>query len=501
MTKKAAFFSIPIDLDRSRLSPLWQQLYDSLRKRVLNGQLAPGTRLPPTRTLAKELGVGRNTVNNAYDQLIAEGYLEARQGAGTFVSEQLPETLLRVRAGRERKKQSFPPPETERPPRLSVYAEKLQTVHLIASIDEGVPVPFRPGIPALDIFPHALWRKMENDRWRTLTDDLLGYGSNAGYWPLREALAHYLSPARGVRCTPEQIIITAGTQQAIMLAGRLLLNPGDTVWVEEPGYVSARNVLAAIGAQLAPIAVDDEGIDVMAGELAAPGARLAYVTPSHQYPTGALMSLRRRLALLSWARRNEAWIIEDDYDSEYRYEGHPIASLQGLDDGERVIYVGSFSKVLFPSLRLGYLIAPRALVDVFTWARLANDHSSPLLSQAVTADFIVEGHFARHIRHMRTVYAERQAALLDASQSLLDDVLTVDAKPAGLHAVAWLAEGLKSAAVAKRLAAEGIETPPLSNYALGPLARQGLVLGYGAFAPAIIWQSVRKTAALLRKNV
>ena len=273
-----------------------------------------------------------------------------------------------------------------------------------------------------------------------------------------------------------------------------MLNPGDTVWAEDPGYVSARNVLAANGARVVPIPVDEEGLDVAEGERQTPDARLAYVTPSHQYPTGALMSLRRRLALLAWAERNQAWIIEDDYDSEYRYEGHPIASLQGLDNGQRVIYVGSFSKVLFPSLRLGYLIAPPELVDVLTVARLANDHSSPVFAQAVTTDFIVGGHFARHIRQMRTVYQERQAALLEATQSLLDDTLIVDAKPAGLHDMAWLADGLESTAVSRRLATLGIEAPPLANYSIRSPAQQGLVLGYGAFKPAQIWQSVRKIA-------
>ena len=496
MAKKASYFSIPVLIDRERQTPLWQQLYEALRSAVLNGRLAPGTRLSPTRAMAKELGVGRNTVNNAYDQLIAEGYLEARQGAGTFVSEQLPEALLRVRAGRERGERSEEADEEARPPRLSSYGDNLRSVQLAPGEDAGVPVPFRPGIPALDMFPQTLWRKLQDRRWRTLTQDFLAYGATAGYRPLREALADYLGPARGVRCTAEQILITVGTQQAITIASRVLLDPGDTAWIEEPGYVSARNVLAANGARLAPVPVDDEGIDVEAGQRLAPKARLAYVSPSHQYPTGALMSLARRLVLLEWARRNDMWIIEDDYDSEYRYAGHPIASLQGLDDGERVIYVGSFSKVLFPSLRLGYMVAPPSLVDLFTKARLTLDHSSPLINQAVAADFIVEDHFARHIRQMRTVYAERQDALIEASQTLLADVLTVDAKPAGLHAVAWLAEGLDSAEVSKRFAEAGVETPPLSGYAIGPFSREGLVLGYGAFSPALIWQSMRKMAAL-----
>ncbi len=496
MVKKAGFFSIPINLDRERPQPLWQQLYDSLRQQVLNRQLVGGTRLPPTRALAKELGVGRNTINNAYDQLIAEGYLEARQGSGTFVSDQLPENLLRVRAEGPMTASKTLPKENK-PPNLSRYGHKIATSNLQETIDRGAPIPFRPGTPALDAFPFDLWRKLENKRWRKVSAELLAYGPTAGWPELREALANYLGPARGVRCAPEQIIITVGTQQAIMLTIRVLVNPGDTVWVEEPGYISARNLMAANGAKIAPIPVDGEGIDVAAGQKIAPQARLAYVTPSHQYPTGALMSLRRRLELLSWARENDAWILEDDYDSEYRFEGHPMSSLQGLDDGRRVIYAGSFSKVLYPSLRLGYMIVPPSLVEVLTMARLANDHSSPLITQAVVADFINDGHFARHIRQMRTVYQERQSVLIEAARSLLDGFLTIDAKPAGLHAMAWLNEGLNADKVEKQFAAVGIETPSISKYSFGEPSRQGLVLGYGAFSPALIWQTIRKMATLI----
>lgn len=498
MAKKASFFSIPINLDRDQPQPLWQQLYDSLRQQVLNRQLASGVRLPPTRALAKELGVGRNTVNNAYDQLIAEGYLEARQGSGTFVNAQLPENLLRVRAGHASKKASEKKSaRPQSPPKLSRYGQKIAASNLLKTIDRGEPIPFRPGTPALDAFPFDLWRKLENDRWRSISAELLAYGPTAGWPELRKALADYLGPARGVRCEPQQILITVGTQQAIMLTIRVLVNPGDTVWVEDPGYISALNIMDANGTNIAPIPVDEEGIQIDIGQKTAPKARLVYVTPSHQYPTGVLMSLRRRLELLSWARKNDAWILEDDYDSEYRFEGHPIASLQGLDDGQRVIYVGSFSKVLFPSLRLGYMIVPPDLVDVLTMARLASDHSSPLLIQAVIADFINEGHFARHLRQMRTIYEERQNALVEASETLLNGFLSIDAKPAGLHAMAWLNDGQNADQVEQQFARAGIETPSISKYSFNEPSRQGLVLGYGAFSPPSIWQTIRTMAALI----
>jgi GntR family transcriptional regulator/MocR family aminotransferase len=495
MPKQPGFLTVPISLNRQARRPLWRQLYDALRKAVLDGQLARGTRLPPTREMAAELEVARNTVNSAYDQLIAEGFLEGRQGAGTFVSRRLPEEVLQVRVERKKSTANFP-----RELNLSDFGQTLLNTKLAASADLGPPKPFRPGTPAIDVFPNKVWGKLVSQRWRTLSLPPIGYGESAGFPPLRASIAEYVRMARGVRCSPDQVIVTAGAQQAINLAARLLLRPGDGVWFEDPGYVSARAILSSTGAQIVPISVDDRGLVVAAGRKKAPTARMAYVTPSHQYPLGAVMSLSRRLALLEWARKAEAWILEDDYDSEYRYSGHPIASLQGLDEGERVIYVGTFSKVLFPALRLGYLIVPDDLVDVFLKARLTIDHSSPVFDQVVLTDFIEQGHFARHIRRMRAVYTRRRQALVEAAGELLDGRMSIVARPAGLHAVAWLNEGDDAHELSSRFEAAGVETPPLSNYAIQPLDKDGFILGYGAVMPEDTWAAMRIISRVLSQQ-
>lgn len=330
-------------------------------------------------------------------------------------------------------------PVRRAPPALSLAAQNV--MDLGRWLNEGPPRAFRPDVLALDEFPVALWSRLVGRRWRAATVAQLDYADPAGHGPLREAIASYLGAARGVRCAPAQVLITSGSQQGIDLAARALLNPGDPVWVEEPGYRGAKAALSAAGVSLHPVPVDDEGLRVDAGAAACPRARMAYVTPSHQYPTGATMSLARRLALLDWARRAGAWIVEDDYDSEYRYAGRPLPALQGLDTSGRVVYVGTFSKVLFPALRLGYVVAPDALIDAFARMQALVNRQIPTLDQAVLADFILDGHFARHIRRMRQLYAARQAALVEAVRRDLGDVIEVRSAEAGLHVVGWLPPG------------------------------------------------------------
>ena len=323
---------------------------------------------------------------------------------------------------------------------------------------------------------------------------MLGYGDPAGYRPLREAIAAYLGAARAVRCTADQVIIVAGSQQGLDIAARLLLDPGDAAWVEEPGYTGAKGALSAAGARLVPVPVGPEGLEVAAGIAACPTARLAYVSPSHQYPLGVTLSLAQRLALLDWADHAQAWILEDDYDSEYRYTSRPLAALQGLDRAERVLYIGTFSKVLFPALRLGYVVVPPDLVSPFVAARAVADRHSPSIEQAVVADFIREGHFARHIRRMRALYAERQAILLDAAHQTFGDRLSIPSAEAGMHLVAWLPDGADAATIAIRAEALGVVVQPLSAYTTTPLARQGLLLGYAAFPTEEIRAGMRQLA-------
>jgi GntR family transcriptional regulator/MocR family aminotransferase len=341
-------------------------------------------------------------VVNAFEQLRAEGYIEGLSGAGTFVSRELPEDLLQAHH------QS--PSVRVRPhvSKLSRRGSLLAATPVSAAQKQAGSFDFDPCLPALDSFPFKVWSRLSARRWRRPSRELLDYGEPAGYRPLREAIAAYLGLARAVRCEPEQVIVTAGTQQGLNIASRVLLDPDDRVWVEDPGYIAARAALRAAGAGIVPVPIDGEGLDVAAGIKRAANARAVCVTPSHQFPLGVTMTLARRLALLEWAKSSGAWIFEDDYDSEYCYGGRPHAALHGLDRAGRVIYIGTFSKVLFPSLRLGYLVVPPDVSDAFASARAVVDRFSPLHDQAVLADSINEGHFARHVRRMRSLYAERQ---------------------------------------------------------------------------------------------
>ncbi|HEX9922094.1 MAG TPA: PLP-dependent aminotransferase family protein [Anaerolineae bacterium] len=480
-----------ITLDRASDLALYRQLYDKLRDAILGGQLVAGTQLPATRTLADELDVSRNTVITAYEQLMAEGYLEGKTGAGTYVTRDLPDELLQVRAEQA---QTLPLAGTRQAPSdlLSRRGAAIATTAVTHARHHEGPGPFRAGLPALDELPFKIWGQLLARRWRTTSPAVLGYGPAAGYQPLREAIAAYLGAARGVRCRADQVIILAGAQQAIDLAARLLLNPGDAVWLEDPGYLGARGALQAAGARLVPVPVDDQGLNVEAGLRQDAAARMVYVSPSHQYPLGVTMSLARRLALLQWAAQANAWILEDDYDSEYRYAGRPLAALQGLDSTGRVIYIGTFSKVLFPGLRLGYMVVPPDLIDAFTRARALTDRGSAWLDQAVLTDFIVEGHFARHIRRMRALYAERQALLVELVRHRLAGRLEIRSAEAGLHVVGWLPPDVNDHTVSERLSAQGIEALPISSYALISQKRGGLILGYAAVNAATIHKGVRR---------
>ncbi|HEY7127008.1 MAG TPA: PLP-dependent aminotransferase family protein [Ktedonobacterales bacterium] len=480
-------------VDGSLPAPLYRQLYDGLRRAILAGQLRPGVRLPSTRALAGELNLSRNTVMSAYLQLFAEGYLEGKVGAGTYVARSLPDEMLQAQAAappdaRPRKTES----------RLSERGRHLTSIPINLSRGRGGPRAFRPGTPALDAFPFDLWRQLLARCWQYPPQELLGYGAAAGYPPLREAIAAYLGVARAVRCEPEQVIVVAGSQQGLDLAARLLLDPGDAAWLENPGYPGARAALLAAGARLVSVPVDNEGLDVAAGMARCPDARFAYVSPSHQFPLGVTMSLKRRLALLEWANRAGAWVLEDDYDSEYRYVGRPLAALQGLDTAHRVIYLGTFSKVLFPALRLGYLIVLPDLVDAFTAARTLADRHSPSMDQAVLAEFLAQGHFARHLRRMRVLYAERQAALVQAAQKELSGLLEVRPAESGMHLIGWLPEGRDDKLASQRAKRCDVEAPPLSSYSSEPLERGGLVLGYAGVNASEIAAGARRLAKALR---
>ncbi|MBX3011625.1 MAG: PLP-dependent aminotransferase family protein [Caldilineaceae bacterium] len=492
MSKQSTTFELAAVLpELTRDHSLYQQLYTGLRQAVLSGQLSAGMRLPSTRDLAKTLQLSRNTVLAAFEQLVAEGYLESRVGDGTYVSLALPDELNRVHRPTAAGRVTPPAPPT---PRFSQHYHLLTAAPMGGSSDEHGPRAFRTGIPALDVFPSQLWSRLVAQQWRKVTPALLSYGDARGYAPLRQAIAAYLGAARGVRCTAEQILITAGSQHALDLVAQVLLNPGDPVWFEDPGYRGARAALLGVGARLMPIPVDEEGLDVEVGMRHYPQARLAYVTPSHQYPTGVTMSVARRLALLEWAAQQESWILEDDYDSEYRYRGRPLAALQGLDQANRVLYSGTFSKVLFPGLRLGYLVTPPALTAAFAQILQLEHRYLSVFDQVVLTEFMEAGHFARHIRRTRALYAERQQSLVAALQQQLGDTVTVGCAEAGLHLVAWCQGAVDDQKVAKAAWQQGVECAPVSTYSMLTPARQGLVLGYGMLNQAEIQRGVQALA-------
>lgn len=504
MPKVASFVSLGfIHLDQGSDLPLYRQLYEKLRDAILSGQLTAGTRLPSTRALADEWKISRNTVINAFSQLTAEGYLESRTGFGTCVTEQLPEEILNV-AREQLASSSDCAMEPTLPPRISERAEAVAPIPY--QWESARPRAFCPTLPALDAFPMALWQKLLQSSTRELSAAKLGQLSALGYRPLREALSKYLQTARGVRCTPDQVIITNGTQQALTTTINFLLNRGDQAWMENPSYIGIRAALAGALAEIVPVNVDVDGLDVDAGIAAAPDARLVFIAPSHQYPLGVTMSLARRLQLLQWAAEKRAWVVEDDYDSEYRYEGYPLSALQGLDQFGRVIYIGSFSKVIYPALRIGYMVVPQALVEPLHAVRAHADRGVSLLSQVVLAKFITEGHFARHIRQMRTLYAERQEVLVEAVADHLGDLLRVDANDAGMHLVGWLPKNavgnqIDDRVVAAALLEAGIDAPSLTSLSIAQLDRTGLVLGYTSIPPEEIVPAVVKMKPILERFI
>ena len=472
---------------------LFRWAYEELRAAVLDGRLPPGARLPSTRNFAHEYGVARGTVLLAFEQLRAEGYLEARVGAGSFVSKNLPDRFLRPPA----------PPCTSKARTigtgtLSRWAREIRTPFPLSAESE-IGRPFQPNQPALDLFPLQLWSQLASRRLRRTSRTLLGGGAAAGYRPLREAVAAYLGPARGVRCTADQVIIVSGTQQSLDLCGRLLLDPGDAAWIEDPGYPGAAAVIAAAGGKAIPIPVDDAGFDVSAAMRKAPRAKLAYITPAHQFPLGVSLSLDRRMQLLRWAHETGSWIFEDDYDSEFRFVGRPLPALHGLVDHTATIFVGSFNKMLFPALRLGYIVLPENLVEPFCRARSLIDRFVPVLDQAVLTDFIAEGHFGQHLRRMREAYAERLEALTDEVARRFGPEFKLQRIQAGIQTPAFLPAKIPDREAARQAAAAGVEAMPLSLFQMQRTDINGLLLGFAGMTPETLRAGVGKLAAVLER--
>src|SRR5947208_5915580 len=442
---------LAIHLNANAAQPLHKQLYHELRSSILNGRLSAGQRIPSTRALAKSLGLSRATVTQSYEQLTSEGYLQTVVGSGTSVSKQLPDELLQA-APVKASRQATPKPNGK--VKLSGYGVRLANFAREPE-EPNLLFNFKYCRPAVDHFPLQEWRRLLLRHCRAGEHEMLDYADGGkGYKPLREALARYLGRARAVYCGAEQIIIVNGSQQALQLSAQVLVDRGDLVALEEPGYLGARHAFLSHGARLHPVAVDEAGIRLES--LPDTQARLLYVTPSHQFPTGAVLSLPRRLELLAWAEKTGTLILEDDYDSEFRYGGRPIPSLQGLAQRESVLYAGTFSKVLFPSLRIGYLVVPRALADAFERAKWLMDRHTPTLEQGALTDFINEGHLERHLRRMRTLYDRRRQKLVAALHAQFGARVSIMGENSGMHLMIQLRSPWSNEEVIRRAAEAGV---------------------------------------------
>jgi GntR family transcriptional regulator / MocR family aminotransferase len=480
-----------IPIDREADAPLHRQVYAGFRDAILRGDLAAGQQVPSSRALASELEISRFPVLDAYAQLLAEGYFESRVGAGTFVASSLPQRAAHMRRPAE------DAPASRRTSRRSM---------LFPAYD---PNPWRHGWgafgvhqPALDQFPFDLWSKLLSRHSRALRIHTASNLHPLGLQPFREAICSYLRTARAVRCEPGQIMVVSGSQQALDIVTRVLLDADDAAWVEEPCYPLVRSLLLGSGVRPVPVPVDEDGLNVDAAIRLAPNARVAFVTPSHHYALGVTMSASRRFQLLEWSRQASSWIVEDDYDSEYRFDSMPIPSLQGLDPGDRVIYIGTFSKVLRPSLRLGYIVIPADLVDRFAAVRFTMDIFPSYLFQEALTDFMHDGHFARHIRRMRALYKDRRAALVECLRAEFGDLLKIHGSEAGMHLTVTLPEtfkggGVSDVDIAARAAKDKLWLWPLSPCYTNGKPRQGFILGYGNTPEGQMPTAVRRLRQLL----
>ncbi|HEX4098195.1 MAG TPA: PLP-dependent aminotransferase family protein [Caulobacteraceae bacterium] len=464
--------------------PVFRQIYGEIRTAIATRALAPGARLPSTRELAQRLGISRTSVVTAYEQLAAEGWIDCRTGSGAYVGVELP-APFRAEAA---------PPAA--PARFATDPEALFEP-LRASGDPGHR-PFDMGLALMDARSQDVWRRITHRSVRRMDEVHFGYTDPRGLPGLRQGLAAYLAGARGLKCEPGQVLVVSGTQHAMDLTARLLLRPGDEVWVEDPGYPMTCKALAALGLRIVPVPVDEQGLVAAEGVRRAPGARAAVVTPSHQYPTGAVLSMARRAELLAWARTSGAWIIEDDYDSELRFRGRPLAALQGLDESGRVIYVGTLNKSLFPGLRIGCLVAPPSLLEGFLNARHLSDRQPPTLTQTVLSDFIAEGHLAAHFRRLRQLYRRAQDVVTGALAPAIEAVGgRLPAPDQGNHLVAWLPEGFDDVALERAARAEGVTCRALSRLYLQAPPRPGLMLGFTGFRPEQLQAPSERLAALI----
>jgi GntR family transcriptional regulator/MocR family aminotransferase len=491
MTRRSSSFELVLP-PRPEDVPSFHWLRNALRTEILNGRIMPGSKLPASRELARQYQLSRGTILAALDELRAEGYLEGRRGSGTYVSQILPEHLLPSQQVADQELSATAPAG----PHLSAFATRVRPFTLQVRPENSA---FRTNLPALDLFPTTLWAQLTGRRLRSATTrDLLGCEAQ-GYFPLRQAIADYAHASRGIQCAPEQVIVVSGVQEGLDLAARLLLNPGDKALVEDPGYQGAYAVFGAIGARIVSMRLDADGAAPKEADFRS--CRFVYVTPGHQYPVGMTMGLQRRLQLLAWANKYGTPIFEDDYDSEFRFSGRPIPAMQGLDHGGKVIFCGSFNKVMFPSLRLGYLVVPRNLIEVFACTKAMTTRHQSLLDQAVLCDFIEEGHLGRHLRRMRKIYQERYSILLASAQQYLAEYLEIATIEAGLQTIGRFQsslanQGITAEMVAQSAALVDIDIVPLSRYCHTATIPEALQIGFAAVHEKEIQRGVVKLASV-----
>ncbi|WP_027260118.1 PLP-dependent aminotransferase family protein [Leisingera aquimarina] len=476
-------------IERDSSVPIYRQLDASLRRLILDGSLAPGQKLPSTRELAQELGISRITVKNVYEQIIAEGYAQAQTGAGTFVADGLDtEAFPQIHTPRRKDK-----------PSVIEISGRARTIAASKSVARyGETAPFRPGVPALDQFPVKLWNKYMAEAMARDARRSLSYGQVNGNAALRKAIARHLADARGMKVDSERVIITSGAQQAFVLIAFVLLNQGDTVWYENPGHIAGRDVMQIMGANVAAVPVDGEGLDLDHAIRRHQRAALIFTTPSHQQPLGTTMSLGRRLALLSYAQENNTWIIEDDYDSEFRYRGRPLPALSALDSAQRVFYVGTFSKSMFAAMRLGYVVVPPEFAGTFATARNLLGQNSSAVAEEAMARFMEDGRFTEHIRKMRRLYRTRRDVLFESLARECSEFLELQRTDAGMHMVAWLKGGMDDQTAHEALLEAGIDSLPISVYCIEPIGRTALVLGFSGVDERIIPRLVKRLAEALK---
>jgi GntR family transcriptional regulator/MocR family aminotransferase len=471
--------------------PIYKQICREMRQAIICGRLRGGARLPASRVLANELGVSRNTIISVFDSLISEGYIESRVGDGTYVARVLPEEHL---LPREAIKTICAASILEHNT-LSSRGRMLAKASMSSRIAEpALPRPFCADLPAVDAFPTEAWGRLMTKCWHKITPNMLGHVDPAGYEPLQQAITQHLQAARFVRCSAEQIIVTSGSQQSLDLIARLLIDAGDAVWIEEPGYIGARGVFAAAGARLIPVPVDEAGLNIAAGRALEPNPKIIFVSPSRQYPLGMTLSAERRRELIEFSNRTGAWIVEDDYDNEFRYDGTPLPAMQSLVNADRVIYLGTFSKSLLPAFRLGYMVVPNGLAKSFVTAQTTITRHAPILEQMTLYEFMASGQFAAHIRKMRHIYFERQTTLVNLAARHLSDFVTVCPAETGMHVVGFFTREIDDIAFCDAAQRRGISLRPLSIYYLQNPKRSGLILGFAATPSSRIISGVERLA-------